>query len=368
MSDDTPLGDDQIESLISGSATPTGHEDVAALFRRLRASGHQGVRVGPSLSEFVSGAAQPPTRPPTVDDIWLEPVAADSDDTAERPRRLLRSPLLHGVAALAVVVAGVGGAHAAGVLDVPFLPDDDDPVEVVFAESPEPPTPTEAAPPAPADELQDPPPPLEEVTVAEPEITVSTAPEGEMSLTLTVAGVSATITITFDASGDHAVGIDVEGVSPECEAAIEAIDPTDDGGFDAAVEAVRRACRTELEAVEPLIGDAEALGRLLEGVDIHLELPESLRERIDELRDHLAELDLEGLEGLDLGHLQGLDLSELLEDFSHGLDLEDLDLPNLDLDGLEGHEGFERGLRELLEGELGLLEQLRERLEAEPAD
>ncbi len=356
MSDHEPLDDDQIESLISGAATPDGHEDVAALFERLRAMRGRDVRVGPSLSEFVSGAASPPTGPPSIDDIVLEPVAAaQPTPAASRPGGLLRSPLARAAAAVTVVVAGLTGAHAAGLVDVPLLPDDSDSVEVVFAESPEPDPASNGA--GAAVEATPPVAQSDEQTTAEPEVSVTTAVDDELRLELQVAGISASITVTNDSDGEPRVSIDVEGVGAGCEAAIERLDPLGDAGaMQDSLEAIEEACATELAGLESLLADPEALERLLEGMEITVELPEGLRQELDQLLADLDDLDLDqlfaDLDGLDLDQLfadlDGLDLDQLFADLD-GLDLDQLLPEGVEPGGSGGGFGVDADLRGLIE-------------------
>ena len=120
-----PISDDDAEALLRGSAR-AGHEDLAQAIADLRSVPQPPVSVGPELGEFV---ATPPTRPPYVDELPPMPPAAPV-----RRQPVLARPLARLALAAGIGVVGITGAHAAGMVDVPGLPDRGEGTEVVFAD------------------------------------------------------------------------------------------------------------------------------------------------------------------------------------------------------------------------------------------
>ncbi|MEM7286974.1 MAG: hypothetical protein AAF480_11530, partial [Actinomycetota bacterium] len=216
-----PLSDDDADALLRGDARP-GHEDIAQAIADLRSVPRPPAGVGPELGEFV---ATPPTRPPYIDETPPVPVPAP-----EPPRQpLLARPLARLALAAGIGVVGVTGAHAAGVVDVPGLPDRGDGTEVVFADDEAPPAAGVAA----DDEGGDTTPAAE---------AGGSVLEDPVEATVTYGDLSVSISIGSADGQSFTIDIDVEGVSPACETALESLSGT----------------YTSEDAAEAAAGEAEA--------------------------------------------------------------------------------------------------------------
>lgn len=367
--DDHELSDERIERLIAGTETPEGFEGVAAEFATLRSlrSGVRRVPVSASLGEFVS---TPSSTLETDEDLVLVPLSgAVSPPPPRRHRMLAGTAAARFAIAGAVAVVGVTGAHATGLVDVPLLPDEGDPVELVSAvqtggggDTPDTPGPADTADPVADTPTQ----PEDDADTTEGDDSQPDLDHPEFDGKVNIVVGDASFEITVDTTGgDVRIQVDVEGVSAECEAAIEALeDLTDLDALDAAGDPIEQACADDFANFTPEFGDLDFdadgvfggfFGHSFGQCDLGSEPGEEPTDKtLDELlesclpdgieifgdiggfghfRDHFgsgapdfSELD-DLLEELDLGELEGLlegqDLSQLRELFG------DLDLSQL---------------------------------------
>jgi hypothetical protein len=314
---DPELSDDAIEDIFAGHDAPAGHEGVANAFADLRRIADTSPAIRGPVAEYLANAPAP-TSPPFIGEA-----AVPLQPTPLAPKRR-RRPLAGLVTAAAVSVAALGIAHASGAVDVPGLPDSDEGGVV-------------AAPAAagsgnrglsPAvddhDGSDDAP---DAAAQGSGNIELGTSDDGTASAHIEFGDLSASIRIEND-NGELTVTIDVEGVSPECETAIESLEgATDESGLEAQLGPVEAACAGELDFLSPLDGNPAELGRLLDGLALELNLPENF--------DDFSELfeDFEGLPHFDakeFGAFFDGDIDKYLEDFERFLeqiDLGDLQIP-----------------------------------------
>ncbi len=402
--DSQDLSDEQVESLLAGSTTPPGFEGVAAEFAGLRDFGSRvdDVAVSAQLAEFVTHPSAPPSGPRLVPVPIAVPAAVSLDQP--RRKRMIAGALAAKLAmAGGIAVAGVTGAHAVGLVDVPLLPSQGDPIEFVSATQP---AEGEQTPPTPAplaNSDQDPTGPDDAEPNAEPDL--------DGTINIRVGDAEFSIRIDGSGEGDLSIKVDVEGVSPACEAALESLgDLTDVEAFESAGQDVEQACAEDFADLSPSLGDLDfeadgvfggvfgqgfgdcdlgddptgsSLDELLEsclpeGMEIFGDLGdfEYFRDQFGKDFGDFGDLgDIEGLlEDLDLGDLDlgDLDLGDLdLGDLDLESLLEDLDLGDLDLESLLEGQDFSQfedllddlDLGGLLEGQdLGDLQGLIEDL------
>jgi hypothetical protein len=337
------LPDSEIEALISGSATPDGLDGVAALFDELRSIPERELPVGVQLGEFVT----PQYSPADTYELVLETTAPGEPSSASQPRKgLLNSAFAQLAVAAAVIVAGVTGAHASGLIDVPGLPDDGGTAELVAAETGDLndaalASPNTADPSEPETNIDDSAPASE----VDPKISFNSGDDGEITANVELGGLSASVRIT-NIDGAVRVDIDVEGVSSGCEAAIESVHEISDAPeARASIDAAEVACADELALIGPLLGDGDTLAQLLEGLELDLELPERFG-NLDELfSGELGQLgDMFG-GGFDIENFDPEDLEQLFDDFQFPPGLEEFFDEHPDGGHLDG----------LFSGELGQL-------------
>lgn len=309
-----PISDEDAEAILRGAARP-GHEDLTQAIADLRTVPQPPVGVGPQLGEFV---AAPPTRPPYVDELPPVPPTAPV-----RRQPVLARPLARLALAAGIGVVGITGAHATGMVDVPGLPDRGDGTEVVFADDDDPST---AAAGVAVDE-----PEADDPSVGESEDGNGSILEDPVEATVTYGDLSVAISISSADGRSFTIDIDVEGVSPECEAALEGLSGTYSSEDDAEAAAgdAEAACESDFDLVFPDLDDPAAFEAFLDEFDFSLDLPDDFGRFFDE--------EFGGLGGFDLGELE-----QLLEDF----DFEELE----QYFGDHGNGGFLFDLDELPDG------------------
>ncbi|MGI9624253.1 MAG: hypothetical protein ACR2PK_15570 [Acidimicrobiales bacterium] len=314
------FNDSEAEALLSGAGTPEGGEDVASVLHQIRATAKPPVAPGAGVGDFIS---ERPSTPPYIDEVPLAPVA----DLSSRRRSFIQRPAARIAMVAGITLFGLTGAYAAGLIDVPGLPDNDEPADVVASEVQPSPTTTPASQPA-TQAAQD--------NNNEP----GSSSDEEFGATLGYGAVS--LSIDVQSSGDgYIVSLDVEGVSPACETAIESLSgpvslddlKTKSDEFEALALEIKETCGPELEALMPSLDDPESIEQFLDGFEYELDLPESFD-------------GLEGFFGGELGALGG---------FLEGFDAEDFE-KFMEEFGLEGgetpFEGFKLdGLDDLFGGE-----------------
>ena len=300
-----PISDDDADALLRGSPRP-GHDDIAQVIADLRRTPQPAATIGVELGEFV---ASPPTRPPSVDELPPVPPPEPTGERISRGRPLARLALAAGIG-----IVGVSGAHAAGVVDVPGLPDRGG-TEVVFADEADADRAGEDGIEPPVAGSDDEGPPLREPVEA----------------TLSTGDLSVTISVGSEDGESFTVVIDVEGVSPECEAALESLSGTytSGDGAEAAAADAEAACGDDFDLVFPDLADPEAFQAFLEGFEFSLDLPEGFGGFFDDEFGGLGDFDLDELEQL----LEDFDFDRLEEHF-----------------GQHGHGGFFFDLDEIPDG------------------
>ncbi len=330
-----PISDDDAEALLRGSARP-GHEDLAQAIADLRGVPRPPVGVGPELGEFV---ASPPTRPPYVDELPPVPPAAPL-----RRQPVLARPLARLALAAGIGVVGITGAHATGMVDVPGLPDRGDGTEVVFADDD---GPTAAA----------------GVTAEQPDTDSAsdeadagsgTILEDPVEATVTYGDLSVAVSIGSADGESFSIDIDVEGVSPECEAALEGLSGTytSEDDAEAAAGDAEAACEGDFDLVFPDLDDPAAFEAFLDEFEFSLDLPDDFGRFFDDEFGSLGDFDLDELEQL----LENFDFEQLeqyfgdhgnggfffdLDELPEGFDPEQFEgfFENLDPESLEGFFG-----------------------------
>lgn len=340
------LSDDQIDDLLSGRAAPVGQEDVAAVVGNLRRLNDLQVHVGPPLGEFIETT---PAGPSFVQDIQLTPIPPMPALALVDRRKMLHRPLARMALAAGMTIAGITGAHAAGFIDAPLLPDGDNGGDVVVADTAEGEASNDlsgaqapaAAPAAPAVDDQR--------TNPDSPVQFGTSDDGEISARIDVGDFSASIIVTAQDDG-YSVDIDVEGVSEACEAALEGIDVLTNGvAADAAFEGAQAACESDAELLGPLFGNADGWSDFVDGFELELNLPDNLddfSELFGEDFGDLPHFDPEQLSELFDGSLfdgDGFDFENFFDGFDFGFenfDLEGFDLENFNLGDFELPEGF----------------------------
>jgi len=129
------LSDEQLAALLDGNSdAPAGHPVADAIIRaRQQLEAEPAPTPGAALSEFLGVGRVAPPIPQSVADGALLEFPPETDDS---PRR---TPVLTSLSAFigtltgkllvssTIAAASVGGAHAAGVVDIPGLPDSDPP-------------------------------------------------------------------------------------------------------------------------------------------------------------------------------------------------------------------------------------------------
>lgn len=323
-----PISDDDAEALLGGIARP-GHEDLERTIAGLRSVPRLPVGVGPELGEFVAVA---PTRPPFIDELAPAPTAAP-----DRRPPLLARPLARLALTAGIGLVGVTGAHAAGVVDVPGFGDRGDGTEIVAGDDDDP---TETARPAgdvPASGQGD---------DADGSIL-----EDPVEATVTYGDLSVAISVGSADGQSVTIHIDVEGVSPECEAALEGLSGTYTSGDDAEAAAVEAeaACAGDVDLLVPDLDDPAAFESFLGEFDFSLDLPDDLGRFFDQEFGGLGAFDLDQLEQL----LDDFDFQEFERHMGeHGPGGFSFDLDQLDgllgglADGIDPDE-LERFLDEL---------------------
>ncbi len=322
------LTDAEIDALYSGHAASPGHEGVADAFAQLRRVSNTAPAVRGPVAEFIANTPVP-SSPPMIG----EPIETLAPTPLAAKRR--RRPLVGLVTAAAVSLGALGVAHASGAVDIPGLPDaGDQSNQEILADGEGSPAPIAAAPGV--DESNDGDAPAGDQTDGNGSISAGTTDDGSASARIEFGDLSASIRIEND-NGELKVTIDVTGVSPECEAALESLESiTDQQGLDDRLGPVEAACEGELDFLPRPDGDPAELGRLLDGLAFELNLPENFAE--------FGELfgDFEGMPKFgagEFGELFSGDIEKYLEDFERymdGFDLDDLELP----DGFELPEGI----------------------------
>ena len=300
-----PISDDDADALLRGAARP-GHEDLARTIAALRSVPQPPVGVGPELGEFV---AAPPTRPPYVDELPPVPPAAPV-----RRQSVLARPLARMALAAGIGVVGISGAHAAGVVDVPGLPDRGEGTEVVFADE----EPTTAAAGVAVDE------PDQDGSGTDP----ASILEDPVEATVTYGDLSVAISIGSADGQSFTIDIDVEGVSPECEAALEGLSGTytSEDAAEAAAGDAEAACEGDFDLIFPDLDDPAAFEAFLDEFDFSLDFPDDFGSYFGDELGGLGGFDLEQIEQL----LEDFDFDRLQEYFGeHGnggfsFDLDDL--------------------------------------------
>lgn len=246
MSDDD-LTDEQIEQLLTGGPTPEGYDELSATLASLRDANaaQPAVPVSGQLGEFVSG----PAPSGYLTDITVEPRVAVAPPAPSRKSSMLTALAASTTAKLALAgglaVAGVTGAHALGVVDVPLLPNDGAPAELVVADSSGPPANDEqpSAIGEPEDNESAEAPEQSEAT----DVPISDVTVGEGRIEASIGDTSIAIRIE-NVDGELAIKIDVEGVSAACEAAIESLESLNSPeALERAGEDVAESCKGEIE-------------------------------------------------------------------------------------------------------------------------
>ena len=309
-----PISDDDADAILGGSSRP-GHEDLAQVIADLRSVPQPPVGVGPELGEFV---ATPPTRPPYIDELPPVPPPAP---TGRRP--VLARPLARMALAAGIGIVGVSGAHAAGVVDVPGLPDRGDGTEVVFVDDEGETAPAGIA----ADDAEESESPAADAAGTDN----GSLLEDPVEATVTYGDLSVSISIGSADGESFSIEIDVEGVSPECEAALESLSGTytSEDAAEAAAADAQAACEGDFDLVFPDLDDPAAFEAFLDEFEFSLDLPDDFGRFFDE--------EFGGLGDFDLGELE-----QLLEDF----DFDRLE----EYFGQHGQGGFFFDLDELPEG------------------
>lgn len=309
---DDDLTDEQIEQLLTGGPSPEGYDELSATLASLRdtSAAQPAVPVSAQLSEFVGG----PTPSGYLTDVTVEPRVAVAPPAPSRKSSMLTALAASTTAKLALAgglaVAGITGAHALGVVDVPLLPSDGAPAELVVADSLGPPA-TDDEQPSAIGEPED----TDTANVPEPsetaDLPISDVTVGDGSIEASIGDISIAIRVE-NVDGELAIKIDVEGVSAACETAIESLESLNSReALERAGEEVAESCKGEIEL--PFLS-------------------------LDKLN-----VDLDGLFGDDeLGHLFDLGedfdaerLKQLFEDFEPGFYFGEFDPGELDFGDLD---------------------------------
>ncbi len=388
---DDELTDSQVEALLTNQAsTPAGYEGVSEVLDGLRtASTVDPVPVSAALAEFVTATTDTPTTSGPArdggDELTPEPLDMSQPAAAPRPgspprrKHRMASVLANSAGAKfalagVVAVAAVTGAHAADIIDVPGLPDQAT-TEVLLADAGAAAA-EQSGQPATAGAISEADPQGKQGGTTEQGATNRQGATNQLEITrdgeaITLQLGDVSLSITIDASDDGmGVSIDIEGVSPACEAAIESLGPELDGldlfgqnaqvpdSLDALGAEIESACADDLEA----LGDLDDLSFDLGGLGLEGLFGEGdLESFLEQFGDTFGE------DGFPSGIPEGLfgedfdpsDLEEFFKDFNGG---EFFDPKNLDkfFSDLEDSDLFDPEMLDEFFGDSGGLDSTTE--------